>query len=55
MIANTTTSSSVLKGALVAMSVLPDGTIYAQRTQLDAPSQQLTVVVDNSGYRRSAP
>lgn len=39
----------------VAMSVLPDGTIYSQRTQLDAPAQHLTVVVENSGYRRAAP
>ena len=38
-----------------AMSVLPDGTIYSQRTRLDAPVQQFTVVVENSGYRHPAP
>jgi hypothetical protein len=38
----------------VAMSVLPDGTIYTQRTQLDAPAEQLAVVVENSGYRHLA-
>lgn len=36
----------------VTMSVLADGTIYAQHSVLDAPAGKLSVVVDNSGYRR---
>jgi hypothetical protein len=36
----------------VTMSVLPDGTIFAQRSQLDAPAEKISVVVENSGYRR---
>ena len=36
------------------MSVLPDGTIYTARTVLDAKAQDLTVTVENSGYRRTA-
>jgi len=38
----------------VTMSVLPDGTIFTQRTQLDAPAEKLSVTVENSGYRRAA-
>ncbi|MGH8863297.1 MAG: hypothetical protein ACREVZ_01395, partial [Burkholderiales bacterium] len=36
------------------MSVLPDGTIYTARTVLDAKAQDLSVTVENSGYRRTA-
>jgi len=39
----------------VAMSVLPDGTIYAQRSTLDARAKGISVSVENSGYRRIAP
>jgi hypothetical protein len=35
----------------VTMPVLPDGTIHARRTRLDAPAENLSVVVENSGYR----
>jgi hypothetical protein len=37
-----------------AMGVLPDGTIYTARSQLDAPAKHITVVIENSGYRRMA-
>ena len=37
----------------VTMSVLPDGTIYTASTVLNAPAKDLTVKVDNSGYRKS--
>lgn len=36
----------------VTMSVLPDGTIYTAGTVLNAPAKELTVKVDNSGYRK---
>lgn len=39
----------------VTMSVLPDGTIYAARTVLDAKAKGLNVTVENTGYRRIAP
>ena len=38
----------------VAMSVLPDGTIYTASTILNAAAKDLTVRVENSGYRRVA-
>jgi len=36
----------------VTMSVLPDGTMYAERSQLDASAKDLSVTVENTGYRR---
>jgi len=39
----------------VTMSVLPDGTIYAQKTVLNAPAKSVVVTVENSGYQRLAP
>lgn len=39
----------------VTMAVLPDGTIYTERSTLDAGAKQLRVVVENSGYRRIQP
>jgi hypothetical protein len=39
----------------VAMSVLPDGTIYAASSTLNAAAKGLSVTVENSGYRRIAP
>ena len=33
---------------------LPDGTVYASKTTLDAPAKSLIVVVQNSGYQKSA-
>ncbi len=37
----------------VTMATLADGkTIYVPRTQLDAKAKGVTVVVENSGYRR---
>lgn len=38
----------------VAMGVLPDGTIYTAKSTLNAPAKDMTVVVENSGYRRTA-
>ena len=38
----------------VAMGVLPDGTIYTAKSTLNAPAKDMTVVVENSGYRRAA-
>jgi len=35
----------------VAMGVLPDGTIYNQKSTLSAPAQALTITIENSGYR----
>jgi hypothetical protein len=37
----------------VEMGVLPDNTIYTQRTTLDAKAKGMTVTVENSGYRHS--
>jgi hypothetical protein len=36
----------------VTMSVLPDGTIYAAHSVLDAKAKDVTVTIDNTGYRR---
>jgi len=33
--------------------VLPDGTIYTARTTLNVKAKEMTVTVENSGYRRS--
>lgn len=38
----------------VKMSVLPDGTIYAAKTSLDARAKGVNITVNNSGYRRIA-
>ena len=38
----------------VTMGVLPDGTIFAQKTLLNAQSKDITVTVDNSGHHRTA-
>ena len=35
----------------VLMSALPDGAIYAAQTTLDAKAKNITVVIQNSGYR----
>jgi len=35
----------------VQMSALPDGAVYAAKTTLDAKAKNITVVVQNSGYR----
>jgi hypothetical protein len=35
----------------VTMSVLPDGTIYVERSVLDATAEKLNVTVENTGYR----
>ena len=37
----------------VIMSALPDGTVYASESTLDAPAKNLTVVVQNSGYQKT--
>ena len=37
----------------VIMSTLPDGTVYASESTLDAPAKNLTVVVQNSGYMKT--
>jgi hypothetical protein len=37
----------------VEMGVLPDGTIYAAKTTLNAKAKEVTVTVENSGYRRT--
>lgn len=39
----------------VTMSTLKDGTIYVQRSQLEAKAKGVVVVVENSGYRRMTP
>ena len=39
----------------VTMSALPDGTIFVQRSQLEAKAKGVVVVVENAGYRRMAP
>jgi hypothetical protein len=39
----------------VKVSALADGTIYVERSQLEAKAKGLGVVVENSGYRRLAP
>lgn len=38
----------------VAMGVLPDGTIYTAKSTLSAPAKDLTVVIENTGYRKAA-
>jgi len=38
----------------VIMAQLPDGTGYPSETTLDAPAKNLTVVVTNSGYEKTA-
>jgi hypothetical protein len=37
----------------VEMGVLPDGTIYTTKTTLNAKDKEMTVTVENSGYRRT--
>ncbi len=37
----------------VGLGALADGTTYTARTQLDAPAKGLSVVVENSGYRKA--
>ena len=39
----------------VTMSVLPDGTIYAAESKLDAKAKGISVSIENTGYRRIAP
>ena len=39
----------------VMMSVLPDGTIYAAQSKLDAKAKGISVSIENTGYRRIAP
>lgn len=35
------------------MSALPDGTLYAARSVLNTPNKGLSVVIDNTGYRKT--
>ena len=37
----------------VAMGELPDGTIYTKRSTLTAPAKDVTVTVENTGYRKN--
>ena len=37
----------------VGMGLLPDGTIYTERTTLDAQSKGMTVTITNAGHRRT--
>lgn len=37
----------------VGMGVLPDGTIYTEKSTLQAPAEGITVTVENTGYRHS--
>jgi hypothetical protein len=37
----------------VAMGVLPDGTIYTAKSSLAAPAKDMTVVIENTGYRHT--
>lgn len=36
----------------VTMGVLPDGTIYTARSDLQAPAEKVGVVIENTGHRR---
>jgi hypothetical protein len=38
----------------VTMSTLPDGALYAAETTLDAKAKDITVVIQNSGYKPAA-
>lgn len=38
----------------VTEGTLDDGTLYPEKTELDAPSKHLKVVVENSGYKKLA-
>lgn len=38
----------------VVMDVLPDGTIYTSKTTLNAPAEKITVIIENTDYRRTA-
>lgn len=37
----------------VGLGALVDGSTYTERTQLDAPTKNLSIVVENSGYRKA--
>lgn len=37
----------------VTMGVLPDGTLFAERSTLEAPAKKLTVAVDKGGFRHT--
>lgn len=37
----------------LAFGVLPDGTLYPKKTQLDMAADQLTVTIENSDYKKS--
>jgi hypothetical protein len=37
----------------VTMGLLPDGTMYAEKSVLDAPNKKVEVTVTNSGYREA--
>jgi hypothetical protein len=39
----------------VKMSTLPDGALYAAETTLDAKGKDITVVIQNSGYKLATP
>jgi hypothetical protein len=39
----------------VTMATLADGTIFVQRSQLEAKAKGVVVVIENAGYRRMAP
>jgi hypothetical protein len=38
----------------VKMSTLPDGALYAAETTLNAAAKNITVVIQNSGYKLAA-
>jgi hypothetical protein len=39
----------------VTMGLMADGTIHADRTVLTAPAKDITVTIENTGYRKNAP
>ena len=39
-------------GPKVAFGAFPDGTVHASTIQLDVAAQNLTVAIENSGYKK---
>ena len=39
-------------GLKVSWGTLPEGWVYPAKIQLDVPSQQLGVAIENSGYKK---
>ncbi len=39
----------------VGFGALPDGTLYPKTTKLNMPSDKLTIVIENSGYKKAGP